>query len=220
MIHSSTFTFLEGIRENNDRNWFLLNKERYEEARENILEFTASVITGLASVDTTVPADLDPKNCLMRIYRDVRFSKNKSPYKTNFGIAISARGKNFDGPGYYLHIEPGQSFVAAGSWMPSPEHLKSIRQEIDYNGSELLEAIGSSEFKAAFGDLSTEEQLKTAPKGYPADHPMISYLKMKSFTASTKIDDEVVMASDAVAHIVGRFGTLFPLVSFLRNAIA
>src|SRR5687768_15678218 len=170
MIEASTLEFLSKLAENNNREWFNSYKSDYEKSRENVLDFTAKVITGLSKFDNTIPVDLNPKDCVMRIYRDIRFSKDKTPFKTNFGIAISANGKNFKGPGYYVHIQPGKSFVAGGSWFPEAEELKAIRQEIDYNGSELRMILKEPSFIKEFGDLDREGALKTTPKGYSSDH--------------------------------------------------
>jgi uncharacterized protein (TIGR02453 family) len=219
MIRLSTFDFLTQLAANNNREWFQLHKAEHDHARENILEFTADVISGLSKIDAVVPSDLDPKSCVMRIYRDVRFSKDKTPYKNNFGIAISANGKNFNGSGYYLHINPEQSFVAGGCWMPEPVMLKAIRQEIDYNGSDFRAIVENKSFKKYFGDLDTEAKLKTVPKGYPADHPDIEYLKLKSFTVSHEMKTEELSKPDAVKKVADGFAEMYPLIIFLRNAI-
>ncbi len=219
MIETSTLTFLKQLSENNNREWFNLHKKEYELARDNVFEFTAKLITGLATFDKTIPTDLNPKNCVMRIYRDIRFSKDKTPLKTNFGIAISANGKNFKGPGYYLHIEPGKSFLAGGSWFPETEELKAIRQEIDYNGSALHQVLGIASFKKYFGDLDMEGALKTTPKGYAADHEDIALLKLKSFTATHALSDKVLSNADAMDTLLPAFENLYPLTVFLRNAI-
>ena len=220
MILPSTFDFLKQLKENNNRDWFKPNKSLYDDALVNVLEFTTQVIEGLAKVDPLIPAQLDAKDCVMRIYRDVRFSKDKSPYKINFGIAISAAGKNFNGPGYYIHLEPGKSFIAGGSWHPEVEYLKSIRQEIDYNSTEWRGIVESPDFKAAFGELHTEDKLRTSPKGYPNDHPDIEFLKLKSFTAGCSIADKDLMAKDSPKRIVQLFEKLYPFIVFLRNANA
>lgn len=220
MIKPETFAFLRNLAANNHREWFIEHKEEYELARQNALDFTGRVITELAKADKTIPPDLDPKSCVMRIYRDVRFSKDKTPYKINIGIGISGNGKNFHGAGYYLHIEPGKSFVAGGAWMPETEHLKAIRQEIDYNGSALRAILNAPDFVKIFGKLSDEDTLKTTPKGYDADHPDIDLIKLKSFVASAPISDAELSRPTASNRIVEMFGSLQPLTVFLRNAIA
>ncbi|WP_256011232.1 DUF2461 domain-containing protein [Desertivirga xinjiangensis] len=220
MIKSATFKFLKEVSENNDRDWFKLHKNEYDNALQNVLDFTAALITALSKTDPTVPANLDPKACVMRIYRDVRFSKDKVPYKTNFGIAISANGKNFKGPGYYIHLQPGASFIAAGSWFPEKEELKCIRQEIDYNASDWHEIIDDTDFKKLFGDLHQEGKLQTAPKGYDADNPEIEYLKLKSFTVGKKLTDKELTASGSVESVASLFEKLYPFIIFLRSAIS
>ncbi|WP_207533858.1 DUF2461 domain-containing protein [Desertivirga arenae] len=220
MILPATLDFLEKLRENNNREWFKQNKQLYEESHRNVYQFSAEIIKSLSQLDSTIPDQLDPKDCVMRIYRDIRFSKDKSPYKLNFGIGISAKGKNFDGPGYYLHIEPGKCFVGGGAWHPTTELLKSVRQEIDYNSSDWHEIIDSSDFKKTFNELSAEDKLQTAPKGYPSDHPDIEYLKLKSFIAARNLKDKEVMSTSAAAIVTETFEKLYPLIVFLRNANA
>ena len=220
MIEPSTIDFLKQLSENNNREWFNANKNDYEAARENVLEFTSKLIAGLAGFDPTIPADLNPKDCVMRIYRDIRFSNDKTPFKTNFGIAISSNGKNFKGPGYYIHVQPSKSFVAGGSWHPEAEELKAIRQEIDYNGSELREILNEAGFKKIFNSLDREGALKTTPKGYAPDHENIEYLKLKSFTATCGISDKVLTQAKADNMISSQLEKLYPFVIFLRNAIS
>lgn len=220
MIDKSTLSFLKGLSDNNSREWFNSHKAEYENARENALDFTAKLISKLSAFDNTIPADLNPKDCVMRIYRDIRFSNDKTPYKTNFGIAISSNGKNFKGPGYYLHLQPGSSFVAAGSWYPEAAELKSIRQEIDYNGQYFKSILKAREFVDAFGDLDRESSLKTVPKGYSADNDSIEYLKLKSFTASSPISDKDLLAKNSAEIVSKLFHDVHPLMLFLRNSIS
>ncbi|HEY0055911.1 MAG TPA: DUF2461 domain-containing protein [Pedobacter sp.] len=220
MIEVSTLNFLSGLAGNNNREWFAAHKSDYEKGRENVLDFTSEIIAGLSKIDNTIPVDLNPKDCIMRIYRDIRFSNDKTPFKTNFGIAISANGKNFKGPGYYIHVQPGKCFVACGSWFPEKEELKCIRQEIDYNASELKEIVSNPEFKKVFGDLDREGALKTTPKGYSADNENIEYLKLKSFTVTCNLSDKSLTQTGAVKKVVAAFAIVYPLVVFLRKAIS
>lgn len=220
MISPETLEFLQGLKENNSREWFQEHKPEYERARQDVLLLTGRLIECISSIDPVVPPELDPKTCVMRIYRDIRFSKDKTPFKTNFGIAISANGKNFNGPGYYVHLEPGKSFVAGGSWFPEPGQLKCIRQEIDYNSSEWNQIMNDPGFRESFRGLGQEGKLKTVPKGYPADHPDIEYLKLKSFTASQAFSDQQLAHADAIGNIKKTFQHLYPMIVFLRNAIS
>jgi uncharacterized protein (TIGR02453 family) len=220
MIKSDTFKFLSDLALNNNRDWFLVNKSRHDDARLNVLEFTGKVIAGISKFDHTIPSGLDPKDCVMRIYRDVRFSKEKTPYKNNFGAGFSQNGKKFSGPGYYLHIQPERSFIAGGCWMPEGDILKAIRQEIDYNGSDFRAIIEEPSFREYYGELESEYKLKTCPKGYDSDHPEIEYLKLKSFTFSHMFNNSELTNSDAVDKVINGFAKLNPFIAFLRNAIS
>jgi len=220
MIKAETFSFLTDLAANNNREWFALNKKRHDEARQNILDFVAEVIKGLAETDQAIPADLDPKDCVMRIYRDIRFSLDKTPYKTNFGAGISPYGKSFNGPGYYLHVSPEECFVAGGCWMPEKEHLKLIRQEIDYNGSDFKRSLEKVSSGNKFGQLDTDHKLKTSPKGYPADHPDIEYLKLKSYTVTIPLKPVELKKPDSAEKVANGFATIHPFIVFLRNAIS
>ncbi|RZL18337.1 MAG: DUF2461 domain-containing protein, partial [Pedobacter sp.] len=189
-----------------------------EEAKADVLNLVAAIIPELAKIDPMISAETDPKKSLLRIYRDVRFSKNKDPYKNNFGIWFSSKSKGADGPGYYLHIQPGKSFIAGGYWMPQAEDLKLIRQEIDYNIDEFKEIISNKDFKKNF-TLGTSNALKNAPKGYDPTDPNIEYLKLKSFEATTTLGDEEFFKPALVNKLISSFATIQPLVAFLRNAI-
>ena len=219
MIQSQTLDFLKELVDNNNREWFQANKERYDKARENVIELTAGIITKLHQVDPGVSADLDPKKCVMRIYRDIRFSKNKIPYKNNFGVSLPASGTKLGGVEYYLHIQPGKSFIAGGYWMPEAEHLKAIRQEIDYNADELKTIIDDAAFIKLFGEFRKQDQLKTIPRDYSADNENIDLLKLKSFIVSHSLKDKELMSSKATDEIVTVCRSLYPLTAFLKNAI-
>lgn len=220
MIKSDTFKFLNDLATNNNRDWFQLNKSRHDDVRLNVLEFAGKVITGLSKFDHTISSALDPKECVMRIYRDVRFSKVKTPYKNNFGAGFSQNGKKFSGAGYYLHIQPEGSFIAGGCWMPEADLLKAIRQEIDYNGSDFRLIIEDPSFMKYYGMLESEYKLKTCPKGYDQDHPEIEFLKLKSFTFSHKLTNAELIHSGSVDQVVNGFAKLNPFIAFLRNAIS
>ncbi|MBB5396327.1 DUF2461 domain-containing protein [Mucilaginibacter sp. AK015] len=220
MIRPQTLDFLKELVENNNREWFQENKDRYEDARANVIELAADVINKLHKVDPSVSADLDPKKCVMRIYRDIRFSKNKTPYKNNFGISLPTQGLKPGGVEYYLHIQPGKSFIAGGYWMPEADHLKAIRQEIDYNAEDLKKVIDDKEFIKLFGEFRKQDQLKTTPKGYDADNENIDLLKLKSFVAWHPLKDKEVMRAGAATEIVALCSRIYPMNVFLKNAIA
>lgn len=219
MLNKKTFDFLADIANNNNREWFAQHKDVYETAKADVLLFVGELIKAVSAVDPLVSAETDPKKSVMRIYRDVRFSKNKDPYKKNFGIWFSAKSKGGNEPGYYLHLQPGNSFVAGGYWMPEAPHLKLIRQEIDYNIGDFLAIIEAKDFAANFS-LSSSNALKNAPKGYDPADPNIAYLKLKSFEVIKKLDDKEFFSAEIVDKLKNSFQLIYPLVAFLRNAIA
>lgn len=219
MIRLETLNFLKELIENNDRNWFAAHKDEYETAKADVLHFISLLIPLLATVDPAFPKDSLPKKHLLRIYRDIRFSKDKRPYKNNFGIYFSVIGKNGNEPGYYINLAPGNCFFAAGYWMPGAEDLKKIREEIDYNQDEFLEIINKDEFKSLF-KLDETDSLKKAPKGYPTDHPLIDVLKLKSLTAIYPIADKDFFKADITEKIHEAFKQIYPFMLFLRTAIA
>src|SRR4051812_3497180 len=219
MINQHTLDFLKQLVENNDREWFQANKASYDQARENVVAFTGEVIKLLHKIDPNVSADLDPKKCVMRIYRDIRFSKNKLPYKNNFGVSIPTLSSKLGGVEYYLHIQPGKSFIAGGYWMPEATHLKAIRQEIDYNAAELKAVIDDPEFVKLFGDFRSQDQLKTIPREYSADNENIDLLKLKSFIVMHKVNDKQLLKADCATYMAGVCSKIYPMNVFLNNAI-
>jgi uncharacterized protein (TIGR02453 family) len=219
MIQRHTFDFLKELVENNNREWFQANKERYEEARENVVGFTSELLKLLHKIDPNIDDSLDAKKCVMRIYRDIRFSKDKTPYKNNFGVSIPTKGLKAGRAEYYLQIAPGNSMIAGGYWMPEKEHLKAIRQEIDYNANDLKKIIDDAEFIELFGDFRKQEQLKSVPKGYDADNENIELLKLKSFVAFHQLTEEELAQANAVALIAAICSKIYPLNVFLNNAL-
>ncbi|MDX2002923.1 MAG: DUF2461 domain-containing protein [Chitinophagales bacterium] len=216
MLQTSTLDFLKQLSANNHRDWFMANKKAFEAAKKDFESFIQEIINGLGTFDEGVK-DLKAKECVFRIYRDVRFSKDKSPYKTNFGAGMSKGGKKMSLAGYYLHLEPGgKSFLAGGIYMPEPTLLNAVRQEIDYNTEEFVKILEDKDFKKHFGKLS-DIKLKTAPKQYPKDHPYIELLKHTSFIGECQLKDEVFTCKDAVQKIVTTFKALHPLNTFLNR---
>ena len=220
MIQPATLSFLKALKKNNNRDWFEANRSKYEGAKFDFEKFVEAVLAKLRLSDPSV-SDLKAKDCMFRINRDVRFSKNKAPYKTNMAMYISKGGKKSNYAGYYLHCEPGSSFIAGGIWMPMPGDLKKIRQEIDYSFDELKKITGNKKFKQAFGDLekTAETSLTRPPKGYETDNTAIEYIKLKSFIATTPVADEVFTSKDLVKKVVSQFEILQPLVEFLNRAV-
>jgi uncharacterized protein (TIGR02453 family) len=219
MIKPETLAFITDVAQNNTREWFAENKARYETAKDDVLAFVDQLIPQLAATDPEFSMVTPAQNCLLRIYRDVRFSKNKDPYKNNYGISFNVKGKGIPDPGYYLHIQPGQCFFGAGFWMPEAPVLKKIREEIDYNTSEFLDIINAKSFKNTF-TLSQDDKLKNAPKGYEVDHPQIELLKLKSFIAVYPLKDEDFLKPGIVDQLKIAFESIYPFILFLRNAVA
>lgn len=198
----------------------MANKERYESARQNVLDFTAEWLKQMHQVDASIDENLDAKKCVMRIYRDIRFSKDKTPYKNNFGVSIPTKGLKLGRAEYYLQISPDNSFIAGGYWMPEPDHLKAIRQEIDYNADYLKKIIDEPEFVSLFGDFRKQEQLKNVPREYGPDNDNARLLKLKSFVAFKKLEDKELMRRNAVAEVTSVCAKIHPLNVFLNQALS
>jgi uncharacterized protein (TIGR02453 family) len=218
MISTSTLKFLKDLKKNNNREWFAEHKHEYEASKENVVAFVTEIIKQLSK---TLPEykDVIAAKTVARIYRDVRFSKNKDPYKLNFGIMLSPKGRGVDGPGVYLHIQPGGCFIGGGYWMPQGETLKMIRQEIDYNSEDFKKILTAKSFKKFYDGLSEEDKLKTSPKDYPKDHPEIELLKLKSFVCFHSLSDAQLQEKSSVKLIADAIIALQPLVAFLDSAI-
>lgn len=212
--------FLKDLARHNDREWFEKNKSRYLESKQGFEELVGSVLAELVKFDPKL-GGLDPKKLAFRIYRDVRFSKDKRPYKIHMGAGFSPNGKLVQEPGYYLHIQPGnKSFVAGGIYEPDAENLSKIRQEIDYNPDGLKKIMTSASFRKTFDGFDDFDRLKTAPKGYPKDHPHIEWLKNKSFIVSVMLTDKQVMDKKFVKTVASACKTIKPLNDYIRDAIS
>ena len=211
--------FLTALQKNNNKAWMEAHQEDYQQARNTFVNTTDFLIKGMRPLDKNI-ADLEPKRCIFRINRDIRFSKDKSPYKTNMGAYLTPGGRNSDYAGYYLHLEPhGRSFIAGGIYQPAADALKRIRQEIDYDGDDLVKIVNAPRFKKLFGDLQGEK-LKRPPKGYDTNHPQIEWLKMKSFLAMCPTQDSVVTQQNFLSQVLEVFQAIIPLNKFLNTAIS
>jgi uncharacterized protein (TIGR02453 family) len=218
MITSSTLSFLKNIKKNNHKEWFDTNKEKYLTAKDNVAELVDDFIAEIVKFDKRY-AGLTSKDCIFRIYRDVRFSKDKKPYKTNMGASINVGGKRAMNAGYYLHIEPGRSFLAGGIWMPPGDVLKKIRQEIDYNGKILKKVLESKDFKKHFGTIDDTYKLKTTPKGYDKNHPDIELLRYNSYIVWHQFTDAQVLNKNFIKEISKGARLMKPFLDFLNTAI-
>lgn len=220
MLQQATLSFLKDLKKNNNKEWFEKNRSRYDNAKVNFEAFVEAVLTQLRKTDLTI-ADLKAKDCTFRINRDVRFSKNKAPYKSNMAMYIAKGGKKTSNAGYYFHCEPGSAFIAGGMWMPMAPELKNVRQEIDYNWDEFRKIIHAKKFATSFGELerNTDVQLTRPPKGYDDSNPAIEYLKLKSFIATAKVTDAELANKVLVKKVLAHFETMKPLIDFLNRAL-
>jgi len=219
MLHPSTLKYLVNLQKNNNKPWFEKNRSTYEEAKTDFLFMVEKLIPAIEMFDPTI-ADQFAKNCIFRINRDVRFSKDKRPYKNNMAAYFNKAGKKGNGAGYYLHIEPGKSFAAAGIWMPEPADLAKMRQEIDYNLNDWKKIIAQPSFKKNFENgLDTSEMLSRPPKGYTDDNPALPFLKLKSFVIRHPVKDEEIVDKGFVKNVAKVFHAAYPLIGFLNTAI-
>lgn len=210
-------SFLSELKENNNREWFQENKPRYQEAHADLLAFLDDMIPKMAEIDPAVQG-LEPKKCVFRIYRDVRFSKNKDPYKTNFGASINRGGRKIAAPGYYLHLEPGKSFIGGGIYMPPPPALKAIRNEIYFNSKDFLSIINAPEFAASM-ELMRDDKLKLAPKGFPKEFEHIDLLKYKHYVVGLTASDDQIIGKDFEEIFLKTIKQVHTLNEFLYRAL-
>ncbi len=212
------FEFLKNLTQNNNREWFTEHKNRYTESQQNVIAFLEDLIREMSAFDEEL-AKIDAKKSLFRIYRDTRFSKDKIPYKTNFGASLGM-GKGSRKGGYYLHLEPGKSFIAGGIYMPESSVLKELRKEISLYAEDFLAVINQKEFKKHFPELDQEDKLKKIPQGFEKDDPMAEYLKLKNFIVVYNLKDEEVFDKNAVKNLTGIFRLMKPLNDFLNAPLS
>jgi len=210
--------FLKNLDKNNNREWFKENKNKYDNARGIVEDFINKLIPEINKIDPSIGMPT-AKECMFRIYRDIRFSKNKLPYKTNFGGFLTKGGRKSSFAGYYLHIEPGKSFLGGGVYMPPSEKLKLIRSEIYYNLEEFESIIAAKKFKAVFGQLEGDKLVRP-PQGFPADFAGIDLLKYKSYVVLHPITDDQLVAQDCLNYIAGVYNKMLPFNQFLNRALS
>lgn len=215
MIDKSIFDFLKKLKKNNDRDWFNANKDFYLQQHEKMIAFADALLAEMNKHDNIETAS--GKKSLHRIYRDIRFSSDKTPYNTHFGGGFKRATAALRG-GYYYHVEPGKSFAGGGFWGPNAEDLKRIREDIALNGDELKNILNSKNFKSTFGQLWGEE-LKTAPKGFDKEHPHIDLIRKKQFLISKSFTDEEVMAPDFYKKLNQTFKAMRPFFDYMSLAL-
>jgi uncharacterized protein (TIGR02453 family) len=211
--------FLNTLKVNNNREWFQENKKQYEAARKEIESFIGEMITTISAIDPSVQTPA-LKDCMFRIFRDVRFGADKSPYKTNFGGFIARGGRKSNFPGYYFHFEPGECMLAGGVYQPQPDTLKLLRNEVYYHSAELKEIMARPGFKKYFAQLGDFDKMKKAPKDYPADFPDVDLLKYRSYIVSQQLPDKLVSSDNYRKQVLDMVKELQPFMAFLNRAIS
>ncbi len=214
-----SLAFFRKLKKNNNREWFAAHKDEYEQfVKLPMQSFIAAMQPLMAEF---APAfDVHPKRSMFRIYRDTRFSKDKTPYKIHMAAHFVLRGKpkGFEGSGYYLHIAPGEVFIGGGIYLPDNDQLKKIRASIAEHGKEFLAVITAPQFKRTFGTLNGQS-LTRPPKGFPPDHPMMPWLKMKQFFAGIELPEEICHKKDFARRAAAYCKTLAPLVDHMNRAM-
>jgi uncharacterized protein (TIGR02453 family) len=215
-MEAIVFEFLRDLKTNNNREWFQANKDRYERARKAFESFINDVIPMVRTIDPLVDM-ITAKDCVFRIYRDVRFSADKSPYKPNMGAYIARGGKGSQMAGYYVHFEPGESMLAGGLYMPPAETLKRIREEIFYQPEDFKKIIYRKEFTDCFGKLDDPDKMKNPPKGYSKDFPDIELLKFRTYAVMHNVPDHVALSHDYLDYTLNVFRILYPLNAWFNK---
>ena len=218
MLKEETLKFITELKLNNNREWFAENKDKYEAARTDFEQLVAQIVQGINTFDSEL-GYLDPKKCIFRIYRDVRFSEDKSPYKTHFGAGFrpSTLSKT---SGYYFHLDPDEAFVSCGHYMLMPDQLKKVRRGI-YNDFEMFSSIiNDKDFKKEFGDLyKDDDMLKRVPNGFDKDHPAAEYMKLKHFYALKPLSCKQLLDKDLAAYVTAMYKQMHPLSQFLNDIL-
>ncbi len=221
MIQLSSIRFLKDLAKNNNKPWMDEHRNEYLNAKTDFESFISSLIKQTATFDKDIQ-DLEIKDCTFRLNRDIRFSKNKTPYKVNMGASLDRGGKKSIYAGYYFHLEPGgKSFAGGGIWMPMAPELKKIRQEIDYSFQEFQQILSAKKFKAVYGKLEStgEEKLTNLPRGYEKSNPAAEFLKLKSILALKNIPDSELVKPTLLNQTTRTFEALTPLINFINRAI-
>lgn len=222
MLQASTLAFFRELRQNNNKEWFDLNRPRYEKVKKDYQQLVSRILEQMQKHDPNL-AHLQVKDCTFRINRDVRFAKDKSPYKTNLGIIITPFGRKLDFAGYYVHIdEEAGSFAGGGLYMPQSDTLKKVRREVADFYEDLEEILQAPSFTKVYGELDREPGtvLSRPPKGFNSDDPAIEYLKMKSYTATAPLDNQWLTDPMGIEKVVAILRELKPLLDFFNRAIS
>ncbi len=217
-LQKTTLTFLRTLRSNNNREWFNANKDLYLAAKADAEQLAMELVAGIGEFDSSIGL-LEPKDCMFRIYRDARFSHDKSPYKTNLGVVVQRGGKKTPYGCYYVHVEPGTCFLSGGIYMPIPETLKAIRQSIDASWEEFEAIVKEKNFKKYFGGIVDENRLVKVPQGFDKTSPAAEFLKQKDFYVTRAVADEELYSPTFLKQTIQAFKSLKPLNDFFNAAI-
>ncbi|MBM9576247.1 DUF2461 domain-containing protein [Leptospira sp. 201903070] len=218
MLQPNTLDFLKKLAKNNNKPWLEKNKPLFIEAKNDFENLITELLIGLAKVNPDL-AGVDPKKCIFRIYRDVRFSKNKEPYKTNFGASIGAGGKDLGRPLFYVHIEPGdRSFIAGGLYMPDPKILRRVRETILENSNVLKKIVRDKKIEKEFGGLS-DMRLKTAPRGFSKDHPDLDWIQYTSYIVEKPQKDSEILSKNFIKSTIDSYRILQPFLNYFEKAL-
>jgi uncharacterized protein (TIGR02453 family) len=212
LILESTLNYLSQLKDNNNREWFIANKPEFEKEQKNLKDFFGDLKNELEQIDNI------EKMQIFRIYRDVRFSKNKTPYKTHFSAGFIRQKPNLRG-GYYLHIEENASFVGGGFWEPNKDDLLRIRKELSIDANELREIIEQKEFVKYFGSLEGEE-LKTAPRDFDKNHANIDLIRKKQYIVTRKFTNKEVLSPEFEKEVIATFKAIRPFFNYMSDVLS
>ena len=218
MIAQSTLAFLEELHKNNNRIWYHANKDRFKDAFGNFQDLVAMLLHTISGFDDAI-VGTEPKDCLFRIYRDIRFSKDKTTYKTWFGASMKPGGRREIGSGYYIHVSPKQVYLSGGIWHPDKDTLSKIRDHIVAWNKKFENVVLNKSFFDTFGGLGGDK-LKTAPKGFPKDHPQIQWLRHKDLIVSYEVDPKEALSEKFIGMAGSIYEKMLPLNKFISEAVS
>lgn len=216
---TKSLAYLSQIKENNYREWYHENKQQYGEAKEEFSAFVHKFIEIAMQIDSSIK-HIEAKDCIFKLHRDTRFSKDKSPFKTHFGAYVArGGGRKSEYAGYYVHFEPDKSMLAGGAWLPPPDILKGIRNEIFHNYEEFNNIISEPNFKSHFSEMDTTDMLKTAPRDFPKDWPNVNLLKYKNYMVLKSFPDDNMLNDSILNEMHTACLTMLPLNNFMNRVI-
>ncbi|MGE0078484.1 MAG: DUF2461 domain-containing protein [Bacteroidales bacterium] len=216
-VNPSIIEFLSDLKDNNYREWFQENKTRYNKSVENFKQIVQALIVGINEFDNTI-GPVEPSDCIFRIYRDVRFSPNKEPYKTNFGAYIANGGRKSPFAGYYFHIEPNGSFLSGGIYMAPTDVMRRIREDISDYAEDFLGIVDSPSFKKHFNFFDSDK-LKKLPRGFESGSKVDEFLKLKNISPFTQLSNEDMLSPNILEYSLNTYKEMQPLISFLNRSI-